>query len=79
VQLGRESFTPEHRFLSDDEAFDVAVRFRHEHPLRLRLLSGILGWGDLRDDARVRQFVHTHPFVAFRPATSSPRQAPVDI
>jgi deazaflavin-dependent oxidoreductase (nitroreductase family) len=70
VQLGRESFTPERRFLSDDEAFDVATRFRRAHPHRLRLISSILGWGDLRDDARVRRFIHTHPFVAFRPAAS---------
>jgi hypothetical protein len=57
-------------FLSDDEAFDVATRFRRQHPHRLRLISSILGWGDLRDDARVRRFVQTHPFVAFRPAAS---------
>ena len=37
VRLGCESFTPQHRFLSDDEAFDVAARFRREHPRRLRL------------------------------------------
>lgn len=69
VQLGRESFTPEHRFLSDDEAFDLAVQFRREHPWRLRVLSGILGWGDLRDDTAARHFVQTHPFIAFRPAS----------
>ena len=74
VQLGRESFTPEHRFLSEDEAFDVAARFRRVHPYRLRLLSTILGWGDLRDDAHFRRFIHTHPFVAFWPdASRSPR------
>ena len=72
VRLGRESFAPQHRFLSDEEAFDVAVQFRREHPRRLRLLSAILGWGDLRDDAAVRGFVPTHPFVAFRPAATSP-------
>jgi deazaflavin-dependent oxidoreductase (nitroreductase family) len=72
VRLGRESFTPQHRFLSDAEAFDVAVQFRCEHPLRLRLLAAILGWGDLRDDAAVRGLIHTHPFVAFRPAATSP-------
>jgi deazaflavin-dependent oxidoreductase (nitroreductase family) len=71
VQLGRGSFIPEHRFLSDDEAFDVAVQFRREHPWRLRLISTILGWGDLRDDAAVRAFVQTHPFVAFRPVTTN--------
>ena len=41
-------------------------------PGRLRLISTILGWGDLRDDAAVRGFIRTHPFVAFRPATTSP-------
>ena len=46
--------------------------FRREHPQRLRLLSTILGWGDLRDDAAVRGFIRTHPFVTFRPATTSP-------
>jgi hypothetical protein len=50
----------------------VAVQFRRGHPQRLRLLSTILGWGDLRDDAAVRGFIRTHPFVAFRPATTSP-------
>ena len=72
VRLGRESFTPQHRFLSEDEAFDVAVQFGCEHPQRLRLISTILGWGDLRDDAAVRGFIRTHPFVAFRPAATSP-------
>jgi deazaflavin-dependent oxidoreductase (nitroreductase family) len=72
VRLGRASFTPQHRFLSHDEAFDVAVQFRREHPQRLRLLSTILGWGNLRDDAAVHDFIRTHPFVAFRPATASP-------
>ena len=71
VRLGRESFAPQHRFLSDDEAFDVAVQFRRAHPLRLRLVSTILGWGDLRADAALRGFTGTHPFVAFRPAGPS--------
>jgi deazaflavin-dependent oxidoreductase (nitroreductase family) len=70
VRLGRESFTPQHRFLSEEEAFDVAVQFRREHPRRLRLISTILGWGDLRGDAAVRGLIRTHPFVAFRPATT---------
>ena len=73
VQIGRVRFVPDHRFLSDDEAFDAAVAFRRRHPYRLRLVSAILGWGDLRDDASVRAFVHDHPFVAFRPSTSASR------
>jgi deazaflavin-dependent oxidoreductase (nitroreductase family) len=68
VQLGRDSFTPEHRFLTDDEALDVIAGFRRAHPYRLRMITTIFGWGDLRDDAAARAFVRGHPFVAFRPA-----------
>jgi deazaflavin-dependent oxidoreductase (nitroreductase family) len=70
AQLAHNSFTPEHRFLTEDEAFEVGAQFRREHPYRLRLLSAILGWGDLRNDDAVRMFVRSHPFVAFRPASS---------
>jgi hypothetical protein len=73
VEIGRTSFRPEHRFLSDAEAFGVAVRFRREHPYRLRLLAAVLGWGDLNDDTAVRAFVSNHPFVGLRPAASLSR------
>ena len=36
VQIGRDSFTPEQRFLTNDESFAVAIEFRHRHPWRLR-------------------------------------------
>ena len=68
VQLGGQTFTPQQRFLTDEEAFDVVVQFRREHPHRVRFFSTVLGWGDLRDDARLREFIRMHPFVAFRPA-----------
>ncbi|HEV7211912.1 MAG TPA: nitroreductase family deazaflavin-dependent oxidoreductase [Blastococcus sp.] len=67
VQLGGQTFPPRQRFLTEEEAIEVAGRFRREHPHRLRFFS-VLGWGDLTDDERLRQFVRTHPFVAFRPA-----------
>lgn len=70
VRIGRASFRPDHRFLSDEEAFDVVARFRREHPYRVRLFETVLGWGDLSDDDVAREFVRTHPFVGFRPATS---------
>lgn len=70
VRLGRESFVPEHRFLTEDEAFAVGVQFRRAHPHRVRLIRTILGWGDLTDDAVLREFVRTHPFVAFRPVAA---------
>jgi deazaflavin-dependent oxidoreductase (nitroreductase family) len=67
VCVGREQFVPEHRFLTDDEAVAVGLEFRRRHPRRLWLISRILGWGDLRRDDAVRDFVHHHPFVALRP------------
>jgi deazaflavin-dependent oxidoreductase (nitroreductase family) len=71
VQIGSDSFVPEHRFMDEDEAIDVARAFRRRHPWRLRLVSTILGWGDLRSDAALRRFVSRHPFVALRPARSA--------
>lgn len=68
VEIGRDIFTPRHRFLDDAEAFAAIQDFRARHPHRVRFISSVLGWGDLRDDARVRAFVRDHPFVAFRPA-----------
>lgn len=68
VRIGRDAFVPSQRFLSDDEAFAAAAEFRRRHPWRLRLIALILGWGDLRSDAALRDFVSTRPFVAPRPA-----------
>jgi hypothetical protein len=63
---------PEQRLLSEEEeAFDVCRQFRGDHPYRMRLISRILGWGDLREDAQICQFVHQHPFIGFRPTTGS--------
>jgi deazaflavin-dependent oxidoreductase (nitroreductase family) len=71
VRLGRDRYLPQHRFLTVDEALDVAVFFRREHPHRLHLLQSVLGWGDLRHDTALRQFVVAHPMVAFRPKPPS--------
>jgi deazaflavin-dependent oxidoreductase (nitroreductase family) len=67
VQVGADSFTPTHRFLTDDEAFAVANDFRHRHPWRLRLLGRILGWGNLSSDTNVTPFSTSHPFIGLRP------------
>jgi deazaflavin-dependent oxidoreductase (nitroreductase family) len=76
IQIGRESYVPEQRFLSDDEAVAVAIEFRDRHPRRLHLLATILGWGDLSREAAVRELVHGRPFIAFAPAPgSSPNAA----
>jgi deazaflavin-dependent oxidoreductase (nitroreductase family) len=68
VQIGRDSFVPKQRFLSDDESVAVLAEFQRRHRGRSRLLSAILGWGDLRSDTAARDFVSTRPFVSLRPA-----------
>jgi deazaflavin-dependent oxidoreductase (nitroreductase family) len=67
VQTGRETYVPEQRFLTEDEAVAVGVEFRNRHPARLRLFAAVLGWGDLGSERGVRDFVHDRPFVSFRP------------
>jgi len=67
IQIGRECYVPEQRFLSDDEAVAAAIQFRDRHPARLRLFAAILGWGDLSNEAAMREFVRGRPFVSFRP------------
>ncbi len=70
VQIGRDTFTPEQRFLAEEEAVAVVLEFRRRHRGRVRLISTILGWGDLSTEQAVRDFVRTRPFAAFRPTQS---------
>jgi deazaflavin-dependent oxidoreductase (nitroreductase family) len=75
VQIGRESFTPDQRFLSADESVTVLAGFQRRHPYRSRLLASVLGWGDLRSGTAARDFVSTRPFICLwplAPATNPP-------
>lgn len=76
VRIARDRFLPEHRFLSEDEAVAVIAAFRRRHPGRVRLAAAIVGWGDLRSDAALRDFVRGHPFVALHPAAKAPTSIP---
>jgi deazaflavin-dependent oxidoreductase (nitroreductase family) len=67
IEIGRDRFVPDQRFLSESESVAVAVEFTKRHPRRLRLISSILGWGDLGSEAAMREFVRGRPFVAFHP------------
>lgn len=67
VQIGTESFIPQHRFLTEEEAAAVGAEFRRRHPWRLRLICRVLGLDDLGSDAAIREFVSSRPFVALRP------------
>jgi deazaflavin-dependent oxidoreductase (nitroreductase family) len=72
VQIGRERFTPEQRFLTEDESLAVMAEFQRHHPGRSRLLASVLGLGDLRSAAVAREFVRTRPFVCLHPARLQP-------
>lgn len=66
IRIGHDTFRPEQRFLSEDDAVAVAAEFRRRHPWRMRLFATVLGWDDLSSDAAMREFVRSRPFVAFR-------------
>jgi deazaflavin-dependent oxidoreductase (nitroreductase family) len=70
VQIGRELFTPDQRFLSEGESAAVLAGFRRRYPHRSRLLASVLGWGDLSSDAAARDFASTRPFVSLWPLGS---------
>jgi deazaflavin-dependent oxidoreductase (nitroreductase family) len=72
VQVGRDSFAPDQRFLTEDESLAVVAGFQRQHPHRSRLLASVLGWGDLRSGAAAREFVSARPFVSLRPARLQP-------
>ena len=72
VRIGRASFTPQHRFLTDEEAVAVVQHFRRHHPVRARMVQAALGL-DIRSDTVVRDLVRTRPFVAFRPRSDDTR------
>ena len=72
VQIGRASFTPQQRFLTQDESLAVLAGFRHRYPHRSRLLAAVLGSGDLGSDAAARDFVSSRPFVSLRPHDPQP-------
>ena len=70
IQIGREAYVPEQRFLSEDESVAVVREFQRRHPWRTRLFAAILRWGDLTSETAVREFVRSRPFVSFRPTHS---------
>ena len=70
VEIGRESFVPDRRFLTEDESLEVMIDFRRRHPRRLSLLTRIFAWGDFGSDAALREFVRARPFIALSPTAS---------
>ncbi|WP_107774110.1 nitroreductase family deazaflavin-dependent oxidoreductase [Nocardioides sediminis] len=77
VQIGRDSFVPQHRFLSQEEAFSVGREFRRRHPFRVRLVRRALGV-DLRSDTAMEEFLRNRPCVALRPGPASGGTVPTE-
>jgi len=71
VETAGKVYRPVQLFLSEDEALGVLTRFGKAHPWRVRLATRILGWGNLQNEAELRQFVKSKPFVGFRPAPTA--------
>ena len=81
IKIGRDSYVPEQRFLSEDESVAVVADFQRRHPWRVRLFAGILSWGDLSSETAVREFIRARPFLCFRPghaAETEPREDNAD-
>jgi deazaflavin-dependent oxidoreductase (nitroreductase family) len=68
IEIGQDVFVPEQRFLSEQESLGVVEECLLEHPWRFRFIAKVLGWGDLRSEATVHEFVQARPFVAFTPS-----------
>jgi deazaflavin-dependent oxidoreductase (nitroreductase family) len=71
VEVGRECYTPQHRFLSEHESVAVASDFVRRHGYRVRLATRVLDWPDLHSERVLRDFVRGHPFVALRPVDTT--------
>lgn len=71
VVVGRDSFVPEHRELSEAEAVAVLHGNERHHPLIRRLirrvLSSLVGWSYDGSAAARRRLVRELPLLAFRP------------
>jgi deazaflavin-dependent oxidoreductase (nitroreductase family) len=78
IEIGRESYAPEQRFLTEEEGIAATRRFVAAHPWRSRLIARVLGWGDLTSATGVRAVTRSHPFVAFRPSADAPSSGAPD-
>jgi deazaflavin-dependent oxidoreductase (nitroreductase family) len=70
VQTGRLDYVPSQRFLTPEEARDVAESLARAHPLEVRLVPYILSWmGAIEPDRRASgiDLLASLPLVAFRP------------
>jgi hypothetical protein len=79
TQIVRESFTPEQRSLSEGRKLRCGGRVPTPTSVEVAAYDVDPGWGDLRSDAAMREFVRSRPFVSLRPVdprgSEQPRSA----
>jgi deazaflavin-dependent oxidoreductase (nitroreductase family) len=67
VQTGHLRYVPQHRFLTEDEAYEVLTTFLQAHPFEARVATILLGWEYDPTEAGRRRLARTVRLVAFRP------------
>jgi deazaflavin-dependent oxidoreductase (nitroreductase family) len=70
VQIAREAYEPQQRFLTPEEAAAVAANFERRHPIEALLVPQVLGWLGWSAEGRHptwRTLATAIPLVAFRP------------
>jgi hypothetical protein len=71
IQIGRERFAPVQHILSDDEAFAVLDEWQRSHPTEARIFKKAYGLPRELSQPVLRDFVESHPMIAFRPRSAS--------
>lgn len=72
IQIGRERYVPEQRFLSPEEVYAEIAAYERHHPWLVRTIPRWLGYAlDGTHEAR-RRFADSVRMVAFRPESVAP-------
>ena len=67
IQVGRDRYVPEQRFLTTDETEHELDLYVEHHGLSAKMLSRVLGLDFASDRAQRRKFAESARMVAFRP------------
>lgn len=73
VEIARQRYAPEQRFLTTDEIFEVEKRFRRRHRVIAWGQARLMGWPWPATDEQLRDLSAGMRGVVFRPAGAGPR------
>jgi deazaflavin-dependent oxidoreductase (nitroreductase family) len=71
IEIGTQRYTPEQRFLSTDEVFEIEKRFRRRHRIVAWGQAKLMGWPWPASDQELLELSAGLRGVTFRPAASS--------